>query len=125
MKERPQEMTAANVLSMATTNIFAGSDTTAISTRAIIYYLLKNPACKEKLVDEIDTLKREGELEEPITLEQTKCMPYLQACLHEGLRCDPAVGMSLPCVTPSDGIDFDGRHIPKSVSTDFVLRNLL
>lgn len=35
-KEKPKEMNDANVLSMATSNIFAGSDTTAISTRSII-----------------------------------------------------------------------------------------
>jgi cytochrome P450 len=120
-KEKPDEMTDANVLSMVTSNIFAGSDTTAISTRAIIYYLLKNPDCKKKLVEELDTKKEEGQLSEPISLEQTKNMPYLQACLHEGLRCHPAVGMSLPRVTPCGGIDVDGRYIPGGVCIGVIL----
>jgi len=122
-KEKPEEMNDASVLSMATSNVFAGSDTTAISTRSIIYYLLKNPECKRKLGDEIDTQKREGKLTEPITLEQTKHMPYLQACLYEGLRCHPAVGMSLPRVTPSGGVEIDGRHLPDGVSAVAVLFN--
>ncbi len=115
-KQRPDEMNDANVLSMATSNIFAGSDTTAISTRSVIYYLLKNPECKRKLLEEIDAQMKEAKLEEPITLEQSKKMPYLQACLYEGLRLHPAVGMSLPRVTPPGGIEVDGRFIPEGVS---------
>ena len=113
--EKPNEMNDTSVLSMATSNIFAGSDTTAISTRSVIYYLLKKSKYKQRLIKEIDTYKRKGKLTEPITLEQTKNMPYLQACLYEGLRCHPAVGMSLPRVTPVGGIDIDGRYIPQGV----------
>ena len=120
-KEKPDEMTDFNILSMATSNIFAGSDTTAISTRAAIYHLLKNPKCKRKLVEELDTQKREGKLTELITLEQTKHMPYLQTYLYEGLRYHPAVGMSLPRVTPPGGINIDGRYIPKGLCTDIIL----
>lgn len=51
-------------------------------------------------------------LTEPITLKQTKHMPYLQNCLYEALRMHPAVGMSLPRVTPSGGVEIDGRKCP-------------
>ena len=115
-KERPDEMNDVNVLSMATSNVSAGSDTTAISTRSVIYHLLKNPECKRKLVEEIDVQMTEVGLNELITLDQTKHMPYLQACLYEGLRLHPAVGMSLPRVTPPGGIEIDGHFIPEGVS---------
>lgn len=95
---------------MATSNVFAGSDTTAISTRSVVYYLLKNPKYKRRLMKEIDAYKRDRSLTEPITLEQTKHMPYLQACLYEGLHCHPAVGISLPPVTPPGGIEIDSRY---------------
>lgn len=58
---------------------------------------------------------KEAKLTEPITLEQAKHMPYLQACLYEGLRLHPAVGMSLPRVTPPGGVEIDGRFIPEGV----------
>ena len=77
-------MNAVN--SMATSNIFAGSDTTAISTRAIIYYLLKNPDAKQKLIDEIDNLKRHGKISDPVKLAEADSMPYLQAVMYEALR---------------------------------------
>ena len=115
-RQRPSEMDYTNVLSMATTNVTAGSDTTAISTRSVIYHILKNPECKRKLVEEIDLPMKNIGSNKPITLEQTKHMPYLQACLYEGLRLHPAVGMSLPRVTPPNGIEIDGHFIPKGVS---------
>lgn len=120
-KAKPNEMNDMSVLSMATSNVFAGSDTTAISARSVIYYLLKNPKYKQRLIEEIDAYEGDGRLTEPITLEQAKHMPYLQACLYEGLRCHPAVGMSLPRVTPPGGIKIDGRYIPQGVGSSELL----
>lgn len=124
-KAKPHEMNDMAVLSMATSNIFAGSDTIAISIRSIIYYLLKNPEYKRKLVEELDAKKRQGNLSIPITLEQTKHMPYLQACMYEALRCHPAVGMSLPRVTPAGGIEIDNRFIPEGVRNNDISREIV
>lgn len=101
---------------MATSNIFAGSDTTAISTPAIIYYLLKNPQYKQRLVEEIDNMRKQGKLSDPVTLQEAESMPYLQAVMYEALRCHPAVGMSLPRVVPPGGVVIDGTHLPANVS---------
>ena len=50
-----------DVTSVASSNVGAGSDTTAISLRAIIDFLLRNPDKKAKLVQEIDeTAQSEG-----------------------------------------------------------------
>jgi cytochrome P450 len=111
-KERPVEMDENAVTSMATSNIFAGSDTTAISTRAIIYYLLKNPDAKRALIDEINGRRKEGKLSDPVKLSEADDMPYLQAVMYEALRLHPAVGMSLPRVTPAGGYTVDNTYIP-------------
>lgn len=111
-KEKPVEMNENAVTSMATSNIFAGSDTTAISTRAIIYYLLKNPNAKRKLVDEIDSRRKAGKLSDPVTLLEADSMPYLQAVMYEALRLHPAVGMSLPRVVPDGGVQICGQYLP-------------
>ncbi|PSK59191.1 Isotrichodermin C-15 hydroxylase [Elsinoe australis] len=110
--EKPADFDAAALTSMATTNIFAGSDTTAISTRAIIYFLLKNPECKTRLVEEIDTFRRNGKLSDPALLSEANDMPYLQAVMYEALRLHPAVGMSLPRVVPQGGCTVDGVYLP-------------
>ncbi|KAI4718502.1 cytochrome P450 [Aureobasidium sp. EXF-10727] len=106
------ELDDNGVISMATSNIFAGSDTTAISTRAIIYYLLKNPQYKQRLIEEIDDFRRQGKLSDPVKLTEADSMPYLQAVMYEALRCHPAVGMSLPRVTPAGGVTIANTFIP-------------
>ena len=109
---QPTAFDAQALTSMATSNIFAGSDTTAISTRAIIYHLLKNPSCKAKLVAELDAARQAGELSFPVSLAQADSLPYLQAVMYEALRLHPAVGMSLPRVSPSTGATIAGKFIP-------------
>ncbi|KAI9821936.1 MAG: hypothetical protein M1827_002518 [Pycnora praestabilis] len=58
-KEKPGKFDDANVLSMATSNV---SDTTVISARFIIYYLLKNHRCKQRLMEKIDEKEKKGRL---------------------------------------------------------------
>lgn len=113
--EKGKDMSDDDVLSMATSNIFAGSDTTAISLRAIIYHLLKVPERKAKLMEEIEDRRRAGQLSDPVKLSEANEMPYLQACMYEALRLHPAVGMSLPRVVPKGGITIDGRFLPEGV----------
>ncbi|KAI9751283.1 MAG: hypothetical protein M4579_006136 [Chaenotheca gracillima] len=121
-KQKPNELDDADVLSMMTSNVFAGSDTTAISLRAFVYHVLKNPKQKAKLVNEIDLAKKAGKLSEPVTLDQSRELPYLQACLQEALRMHPATGMVLPRVVPEEGVEIAGRFIPGGVRVE---RNVL
>ena len=118
-KEKP-ELDDLAVTSMATSNIFAGSDTTAVSIRAILYYLLKCPEYKMRLVEEIDERRKQGKLSDVAKLEEAKEMPYLQAVMYEALRMHPAVGMSLPRVTPHGGIEIDGHFIPEGVRSSIL-----
>lgn len=113
--EKPNEFDDNAVISMATSNIFAGSDTTAISTRAVIYYLLKNPESMQKLLAEIAKLPKQGKSDDPISLEQALDMRYLQAVLYEALRLHPAVGMSLPRLVPVGGFEAGGHFFPAGV----------
>lgn len=114
-EEKPEEFDMNAVASMATSNIFAGSDTTGLSTRALVYYLLTDPDCKKRLIDEIDEKRRAGQLSDPVKLEEADNMPYFQACLYEALRCHPAAGMTLPRVVPNSGIEINGVMIPPKV----------
>jgi cytochrome P450 len=122
-EQKPGEFDDNGVLSMAASNIFAGSDTTGISIGAVLYNLCKNPDCKEKLVREIkDAIQHEGlSWTENMPLKIGHAMPYLQACIYEALRLHPAVGMSLPRVVPQEGFEIDGTFIPAGVSLSFGL----
>ena len=111
--EKPGEFDSNAVISVASANVVAGSDTTAISLRSIIYHLSKNPRCKEKLLDEIDSLRAQGKLSDPVSLSEADSMPYLQAVMHEALRLHPAVAPQLPRVVPQGGIEIAGHFIPE------------
>lgn len=96
-------------------NVGAGSDTTGISMTAIIYFLMKNPTCLQKLRDEIDTAIREGALSDPATFQEAQKLPYLQATIKESLRMHAAVGQILSRVVPEGGTQLAGRHFPQGV----------
>jgi cytochrome P450 len=122
---KPEEFDDNSVLSMASSNIFAGSDTTGISIGAVMYNLCKEPRCKTKLMGEIEeTVKREGlDVRKNLPFDVGFAMPYLQACIYEALRMHPAVGMTLPRVVPPDGFEVNGIYLPGGVSIA-ILRNI-
>ncbi|EXL89782.1 cytochrome P450 oxidoreductase [Fusarium odoratissimum NRRL 54006] len=49
------KMSTRDVITYLSTNIFAGSDTTAIALRVIIYFLIKHPENMRMVIEEIDT----------------------------------------------------------------------
>ena len=116
-KEKPVEMNFANVTSVASSNVGAGSDTTAISLRAIIYYLLKYPDKKAKLIQEVDEAAQSAGVVSTFTYQQAMKMPYLQAAMYEAMRLYPAIGMSLPRITPPEGFHIGDSYIPGGVSS--------
>lgn len=64
---------------MKLTGVFrlAGSDTTAISLRAIVYYIIKSPRAYKKLQQEIDDMDNASLLSTKVSLEESNKMPYL------------------------------------------------
>jgi cytochrome P450 len=55
----------------------AGSDTTAISLRAILYYLVKTPTSYKRLQEEIDAADRAGKLSEFVSYGESLELEYL------------------------------------------------
>lgn len=105
----PLKMSTRDVVVHLSTNVFAGSDTTAIALRAILYFLIKNPAAMQKLVREID----EAELS-PIVQdrEARERLPYLNAVIKEAMRLHPSVGLLLERHVPKGGATICDTHIP-------------
>lgn len=113
---RPDFMTDQRVLTMAVSMAFAGSETTAISLAAVFYYLLKNPNCYKKLQAELDEAVRDGKIASQenglITWTESQTLPYLDAVIKESFRMHPAAGLPLERITPPQGIEISGQHIP-------------
>lgn len=108
----PERMSTRDIVVHLSTNVFAGSDTTAIAIRAVLYHLLKNPDKMQKVVREIDTAAAEGKLSQPISFkESTNHLPYMQAAIKEGIRIHPSVGLLLERHVPRGGAVICGKHI--------------
>jgi cytochrome P450 len=84
----------------ASTLIVAGSETTATTLSALMYFLLKKPEKCFRLTEEI---RSSFKADEEITLQAAQALPYLQACIEETLRLFPAVPIGAPRQVTSGG----------------------
>ena len=107
------KMSTRDIVVHLSTNVFAGSDTTAIALRAIIYFLCRNPSAMTKVVEEIDNADRQGKLSQPISFKETSnSLPYMGAVVKEAMRLHPSVGFLMERHTPRGGATICGENIP-------------
>jgi cytochrome P450 len=100
-----------------------------IALTALLYFLLKNPSCLEKVREELDsqfpnysnhddgseTIRTKG-LRSRISFGQISSqLPYFNACMKEAFRLHPAPGFTMERVTPPGGATICGQNIPAGV----------
>ncbi|ETN43130.1 uncharacterized protein HMPREF1541_02288 [Cyphellophora europaea CBS 101466] len=108
----PAGFPMAKVFATAITNVGAGSDTTSVSLSGVLYHLMRTPECYNKLRAEIDNAAATGKASNPIQYHEAQALPYLQACIKEGLRMHPATGLPLARVVPAGGATLAGTYFP-------------
>jgi cytochrome P450 len=111
--EKPDSIGYREIATHTSVNVFAGSDTTAIALRSIIYNLIMHPKCYHKLQDEIDEFKAQGKLSDPVQMKDANEMPYLQAVMKEAMRLHPSVGLIMERHVPKGGAVIAGKFIPE------------
>jgi cytochrome P450 len=94
------------------TFMLAGTETTASELSGLTYLLLQNPDKLDRLAQEVRTACKTFD---DLTMSNLSRLPYLQACLEEGLRLYPPVPCGLPRVTPKEGAMICGRWVPAGV----------
>ncbi|EZF52947.1 hypothetical protein H103_04034 [Trichophyton rubrum CBS 288.86] len=99
------------LLVWTSSNITAGSDSTAMFLRAMFYYLLHNPSTLKRLVAEFDEAAEAGNLDELAGFRQAKDLPYFNACINEAGRMHPPLGLPMERVIPAEGANICGQHI--------------
>jgi len=75
-----------------------------------VYYLLRNPATKQRLEDEMRSVW--PDLDHAPDYKELEKLPYLTAVVKETLRVSVAIPASLPRVVPSSGAVISGVKIP-------------
>lgn len=74
---------------------------------------MRNPAAYEKLTAEIDEAIADGVLSIPVAYVEAVKLPYLKACINEGMRLHPSVGLTMPRVVPAGGATISGFQFPE------------
>ncbi|KAI4151306.1 MAG: hypothetical protein L6R39_002062 [Caloplaca ligustica] len=97
----------------AVLNIMAGSDTTVTALRSIVLFIIGNPTVYRKLQHELDTAADNRLFTGHFVRDsEARDLPYLQACIKEGLRVfPPTVGLMQKTV-PEEGDTYKGVRIP-------------
>lgn len=84
--------------------------------RATFLFLITSPKVYAKLIAEIDAAIQAGEISAPITDLEAKKLPYLQACIKEGLRIWPPFTGLLMKTVNKGGEVIKGRFVPEGTS---------
>lgn len=100
------------IIALTTTNLIAGSDSTAIGLRAILYLLCRNPEAYNKLQKEIDDAFDSGTISSPVKYSEGARLEYLNAVVTEALRVHAATGFVLEREVPKGGATIAGQFIP-------------
>jgi len=73
---------------------------------------MKNPEALKKVTDEVRSAFKS---EDEISFTSISELPYLIACLTEGLRIYPPVAVGLPRVVPEGGATIGDTFVPEEV----------
>ncbi|KAJ7182897.1 cytochrome P450 oxidoreductase [Mycena crocata] len=87
----------------------AGSDTTAITMRAMIRYIVGDAKVYQKVLEEIGEAMRSGNLTFPLSYRDAVKLSYFQVCLKETLRLHPPVPWTLSRSVGAEGITIAGH----------------
>ncbi|PSN61466.1 cytochrome P450 [Corynespora cassiicola Philippines] len=98
--------------SNASTFMFAGTETTATELSGLTYFLLKNPEKLQRLTKEV---RDAFPTYDYINMNVLPKLPYLCACIEEGLRIYPPVSIGLPRRTPQGGAQVGCNWFPSGV----------
>jgi cytochrome P450 len=112
-KSNPERFSVRDVIAAAYINVVTAHDVVAITLRAVVYYLAKNPDVQEKLQKEISTAVDAQQLSNPSKYTEITGMSYLQAITWEALRVHPSTGLILERRCPKGGVTLHDMYIPE------------
>lgn len=103
------------------TLVGAGSETTGSGLEHVFFHVLSNPSIKARLRDELNKGAEDGDLMSNQTL---KNLPYLEACIKEGLRMGNEVSGRLARVDPVNVITYKSYDFPPGTVISMSMRDM-
>ncbi|KAL4878055.1 cytochrome P450 [Aspergillus karnatakaensis] len=100
--------------------VAAGADTTSVAIKAVLCPILEDPLRYQRLQREIDDAHERSGLNNAsagnLSFSNLKELPFLDACIKEGLRLHPSIVYQLPRKAPEGGITIEGYYIHPSAT---------
>ncbi|KAL9006262.1 MAG: hypothetical protein Q9188_000984 [Gyalolechia gomerana] len=92
-------------------NVIAGSDSTGVVLKTIMYNLLVHSSTLQRLQEELVNAERKQHITRPFPTWAEVCnLPYLDACITEGVRLHPPFCLPLERVVPEGGVTLCGHQ---------------
>lgn len=103
----------------------AGTETSINTIRGTLLYLMTTPRIHQKLRKEISDGIRDGRISKPMTGDEAKNLPYLQAVINEGLRVANPVIAGFPKKVPPGGDVVCGKKLPGGTDVHVNFQSLM
>ena len=120
-------LTQLECQSEAILQIMAGADSTAHAIRNTFFHILSNPSAYRKLMVEIDATLERGEASHPVIKNrEAQALPYLRACIMEGLRIFMPLNGISPRLAPTPaGFTHNGIYVPGGTEIGISIYSML
>ncbi|KAK2595740.1 hypothetical protein N8I77_013765 [Diaporthe amygdali] len=105
-----------SAIAEAPLQLVAGAETSSTIIRSTMGYLMTSPRVYQKLKEQIQDAIRAGVASSPITVEEAKKLPYLQAVIVEGIRMRPPAPYGHYKSVPPGGDTINGLFIPEGTA---------
>ena len=105
-------LTKEELESETLTQITAGSDSTASALRMTLHFVATTPSVQSRLLNEFHAANAAGRISRPVIKDaEARQLPFLQACIKEGLRMYPPVTGLLAKAVPPEGAVIDNKFV--------------
>ena len=107
-------LTQGELESETLTQITAGSDSTASALRVTLHFVCTSPPIQQRLLAEAHAAMEAGHFSRPVVKDvEARQLPYLQACIKEGLRVYPPVTGLMAKMVPEGGAKIEVNGVER------------